>query len=185
MVYIEGTHLSTDRPTKKLDDRRFGPFRVLEKVDLRAFHIQLPPTWKKVHPVFHVSLLRPAKPTPSDVQRTPAPPPAVSVDGKTEYAVERILDSRLYRHKLQYHVKWMGYGMDDSTWESEENIQNSPEAVADFHRRHPSAPRRIAAVLHDLSFRPYENFTDPLVPPSQTTLESGRYACRPFKDAGP
>ncbi len=28
-VWLEGTNLSTDRPMKKLDDKRFGPFKVI------------------------------------------------------------------------------------------------------------------------------------------------------------
>ena len=31
-VYLEGTNLKSDRPTKKLDDRRFGPFKVLKRI---------------------------------------------------------------------------------------------------------------------------------------------------------
>ena len=32
LVYLEGTNLKSDRPAKKLDDRRFGPFKILKKV---------------------------------------------------------------------------------------------------------------------------------------------------------
>ena len=31
-VYVEGKNITTTRPAKKLDDKRYGPFKVLEKV---------------------------------------------------------------------------------------------------------------------------------------------------------
>lgn len=32
LVYLEATNLKSDRPSKKLDDCRFGPFKVIKKV---------------------------------------------------------------------------------------------------------------------------------------------------------
>ena len=47
----------------------------------------------RIHPVFHVSLLRPAATNPLPGQRHPPPPP-VEVDGLEEWHVEDIWDSR-------------------------------------------------------------------------------------------
>ncbi|KAG6900995.1 hypothetical protein C0995_002676 [Termitomyces sp. Mi166 len=41
------------------------------------------------------------------------PPPPVLVDNKEEYEVEEILDSHLFQHKLQFKMKWKGYGIKD------------------------------------------------------------------------
>ncbi len=38
------------------------------------------------------------------------------------YDVEAIIDDRIHNGKKQYLIKWMGYGMKDSTWEYEQNI---------------------------------------------------------------
>ena len=45
-VYLEGSHISTDRPSKKLEDRQYGPFCIAAKVGEWAYKLQLPPTWK-------------------------------------------------------------------------------------------------------------------------------------------
>ena len=67
-VYLEGSNISTNRPSKKLDDRQYGPFPVVAKVGQHAYKLQLPPTWRWIHPVFNTVLLRPARPSTSSLQ---------------------------------------------------------------------------------------------------------------------
>ena len=44
--------------TPKLLPRFLGPFKVLKNVGPVAVKLELPPHWK-IHPVFHVSLIKP------------------------------------------------------------------------------------------------------------------------------
>jgi hypothetical protein len=57
-----------------------------------------------IHPVFHVSLLDPVHQDPLPGQVIPAPEPVI-VEGEPEYEVEEVLDSRIFRHQLQYLIK--------------------------------------------------------------------------------
>ena len=68
------------------------------------------------------------------------PPPPVLVNDEEQYEVEEILDSCLFRQKLQFKVKWKGYGLEDVSWEPQENVQ-ALRLVWDFYQRHPNAPR--------------------------------------------
>ena len=56
-VWLETTHIPIDRPSRKLDHRRVGPFKILEKVGAVSYRLKLPITWRRIHPVFHASLL--------------------------------------------------------------------------------------------------------------------------------
>ena len=56
-VYLEGTNIRTDRPAKKLEDKRYGPFEIIEKVGKASYKLKLPSTWRSIHPVFHESLI--------------------------------------------------------------------------------------------------------------------------------
>ena len=86
------------RPSKKLQHRFIGPYRIIQKVSPVAYKLDIPDTLR-IHPVFHVSLLRPYRDPTSIPNRDtpPPPPPAITVNDHQEYEVDYILDHRLHR----------------------------------------------------------------------------------------
>ena len=157
-VYLEGTNITTDRPIKKFDDKRHGPFTVVKKVGASSYKLKLPATWKKIHPVFNEIYLTPYTPPKYPSQKKPPPPPPIITNEGEEYVVEEIMDSKLSRGKLKYLVKWEGYpNPTEWTWEPEESIL--ADNREEFHEKHPSAPRRVD--ICGMSFRPIPGpFTD-------------------------
>ncbi|KAL5498599.1 hypothetical protein ACEPAH_1953 [Sanghuangporus vaninii] len=148
-VFLDGWNIKTIRPTKKMDDKWFGPFEIVEKVGASAYWLKLPKTWKKLHPVFNEVLIKPAVQPSFESQRKAPPPPPVIVDDEEEYEVEEILDSRLHRGKLQFLVKWVGY--DEATWQPESDVgDNAKESVQEFYRKHPGAPRKLTIPRQNL-----------------------------------
>ena len=99
---------------------------------------------KALHPVFNVVKLRPAHddPIPGRHTEVPLPPTLVDERGGEHYEIEKVLDSRLFRQKLQFLVKWKGYGYEDNQWIKEDDL-DAPELLQDFYRTHPGAPRRL------------------------------------------
>ena len=162
-VWLEGKDIQTQRPSKKLDDKRYGPYQITKVISPSAYQLKLPSSMK-VHPVFNITRLRPHEADQIPGRKAqPSPPPIVKED-TPEWEVESVKDSRLYRGKLQYLVKWKGYPHEESTWEPADNLKNSPKAVEEFHAKHPSAPRKISAMeFSRLAFRAYENLTEPSI----------------------
>jgi hypothetical protein len=154
-VYLDASDIHTTRPSKKLSHRRLGPFPVEQRVGTNAYRLTLPPSMRRLHPVFNVVKLTSAPTDPIIGRRARPPPPPELVDGEEEYIVERILDSRMHRRRLQYLVEWEGYGTEGNTWEDAGNIGNAPDKVAEFHASNPAAPRRIRAMAFgSIPFRP-------------------------------
>ena len=140
-MWLLRRHISTTRPSSKLDVRRLGPFAIIAQVGSSAFHLDLPPSMQ-IHPVFHVSLLEPYVET-TFPGRVVAPPLAIQVDGFPEFEVQSILDSRFRRKKLQHFVDWVGCDIFERSWEPADNLSNVTSAIDAFHSSFPSKPRYL------------------------------------------
>ena len=94
-VWLEGKNLHTSHPFPKLAPKRYGPFLVEQVVNPVVFKLKLLEQWKqkRLHPVFHTSLLTPYKEMEEHGANFLEPPPDV-VEGEEEYEVEQVLDSR-------------------------------------------------------------------------------------------
>lgn len=160
MVWLDGKDIKTNRPSKKLEDKRYGPYKITKVVGPNAYQLKLPSSMK-IHPVFNIVKLLPCHPDTIPGRKISSRPTPV-VDGENpEWEVEIIKDSRLHKGKLEYLVKWKDYPQEESTWEPADHLNNSPRLVKEFYARHPSAPRRISALTFSrLSFVPYTNLTE-------------------------
>jgi hypothetical protein len=139
MVWLSAKNIKTQRPSKKLDSKNLGPYKmILEKVGATSYRLKLPDTLK-IHPVFHSNLLRldPDDPLPGQI---PEPPPPVIIDDEEEWEVEKVLDSRISQHKLQYRVAWVGYPPDPK-WYNANLLENSPGLRREFHAAYPRKSR--------------------------------------------
>src|SRR6266849_2271208 len=135
-VWVDGKEITTDRPTKKLDDRRNGPFEVESKVGEAAYLLKLPKTWKGIYPVINEGWLLPYQAPMSPLQRQPPPPPAVIVEGEEEYKVVIIHGKKQSRNQDLYLVEWVGYPHKvDWTWEPRRNLTNVNEVLKAFEEQ--------------------------------------------------
>ena len=142
-VYLNTKNIQTERISKKLDHKRIGPFKIIGKAGTHAFKLKLPPSMK-IHPVFNAALLTPkvVKGLDDLENREIKPAPPVIVNGFEEYEVEKIIDSRIKRNKLQYKIKWKNYpDPAEDTWEDESNVTNAANLVQQFHRKYPHKPQ--------------------------------------------
>ncbi|MBW0548136.1 hypothetical protein O181_087851 [Austropuccinia psidii MF-1] len=83
MVWPSSKNIKSTRPTKKLYERWLGPFPILKKVSIHAYHLKLPSQWKSVHPVFHIYLLEPVK-ISIIPNRHHEPPPPIIIEEEEE-----------------------------------------------------------------------------------------------------
>ncbi len=124
---------------KKLSPRFIGPFSILKQINPVTYKLQLPPHYR-IHPTFHVPLLKPHHPPVStDPEPAEEPPLPLIMEDGTVYTVKEILCSRRRGGKLQYSVDWEGYGPEERSWEPRDNIID-PNLLETFHATHPEQP---------------------------------------------
>jgi len=118
--------------SKKTQPKYIGPFPVIERVGPLAYRLELP-TKYRIHPVFHVSLLKPFESSDTfDHSQSLRPLPDLS-QGPDVYLVERVLDRRVRKVKrrsvVEYLIKWQGYPLHEATWEPKANLQDAGSFV--------------------------------------------------------
>jgi len=141
-------NLSTKRRKEKLDHKMFGPLVIKCKVGSRAYEIELAERWD-IHPLFHVSLLKPYCEDPVGRPQKIIPTPDI-VEYKPSYVVAEVVDSRWYGNPkskfphrfVQYMVAWEGYGPEENSWEPFKMLADTAmEALQQFHERYRSKPK--------------------------------------------
>ncbi|KAJ9527351.1 hypothetical protein QJQ45_025619 [Haematococcus lacustris] len=119
---------------RKFVPRYVGPFVVEAKINANAYRLTLPATMSRLHPVFHVSLLK--KYSGSDVGIMP--PPVEWMDETPVYYVERLLDHRYVRAGKagEFLVQWEGYDASFNTWEPRANLTGCDKLLAEYNAIH-------------------------------------------------
>ena len=119
-----------------------GECKDLCQVGNGAYHLHLPPSMSRLHPVFNVVKLTLALVDPISGRHADPPPSPEIIEGKEEWIVEEIFDSKMLNRKLRYLVKWEGFGIEHNSWEPWDNV-HAPEQVTDFHWKTPGAVQHI------------------------------------------
>ena len=143
MVLVDHHNLTVKDGVRKLSDKFIGIFKVVAEVGSYAYRLELPRRMR-MHNVIYVSLLKPYYSTRDGpnwrLDESERPVEAEPI----EYDVEAILDSRRGRSGVVYRTRWLGFTVEEDTWEPLENLRGSVETenlVREFNRRNPNKPR--------------------------------------------
>ena len=114
-VVVSTANLRTYCPhiPQKIKAQWIGPFRITKEVSPVALGLDLPPGWQ-IHPVFHVSKLKPYIRS-KEFLREVEPLAPVLVGDTLEYEVEGILRHQGTGAQHRYLVLWKGYSLTEAT----------------------------------------------------------------------
>ncbi|KAK6927639.1 Chromo domain [Dillenia turbinata] len=123
----------------------------IESCDLRtattgignaAYKLKLP-NRLKVHPVFHVSFLKPYHEDLSGEERHTAVKAPPNIQEQFEKEVEEVLNHRVIKYgrstrRQEYLVKWKGEPLEDATWEKDKTLWQSEDKIKEYRRNRPT-----------------------------------------------
>ena len=136
--------------SRKFRARWIGPYPIRRAVSPVAYELLLPRTLR-VHPVFHVSLLKAYREDTINPSPPSPPDPLVNDDGEEEYYVQELLQHRVRRigrrNRVEFLVRWTGYGPDADEWLPLADVEET-EAYdryeAEMRRMHgPTWPQQL------------------------------------------
>jgi hypothetical protein len=119
-----------NRPYPKLSYKYFGPYKILERIGAVAYKLELPDT-AKVHPVFHVSQLKPFTANYTPVYSTlPSVPDLVATTPVPVSILQRRLVKKGNTATPQVLIRWAHVPDDCATWEDYYVLKNRyPDAA--------------------------------------------------------
>jgi hypothetical protein len=85
---------------KKLTDRYLNLFKISEKINNNAYKLELPNQYRRLNDFFHISFLK------SYVRKTGEEPSnPISIDKDNKFLINRLLDERISKEKIEYLIK--------------------------------------------------------------------------------
>ncbi|KAK4389792.1 hypothetical protein Sango_2316200 [Sesamum angolense] len=103
--------------SRKLSPRYSGPFHILRRIGTVAYELELPPA-TRIHPIFHVSLLKPCYGSPCDkICPLLAAPPGLDPPATPAQILARRTVSSVLGPQHEVLVHWDGQDAFEATWE--------------------------------------------------------------------
>ncbi|KAL3499013.1 hypothetical protein ACH5RR_041745 [Cinchona calisaya] len=118
--------------------RRYeGPFKVLRRIGKVAYKVELP-SKLKIHPVFHVSLLKPYHGDEEDPNRGQSQRAPMGAKTSYDHEVDCILKvrevhKRYCKPRIEYKVRWKGWSKSKDSWEPAEALWQFKKQIDAFN----------------------------------------------------
>jgi len=130
-MWLENKNIQQNQPLKKLNNKRYRPFRISKDIGSKVFQLELSEGWA-IHNVFNEDLLTQCvEPKFKGQYKKLAPPPTI-INEEKEYEVEEVRKYRKWGKRTQYLVHWKGYGDEHNQWITELGLSHMKEAIEDY-----------------------------------------------------
>ena len=107
-MWLENKNIQSNRPSKKLDNKRYRPFRISKNIGSGVFQLELLEGWA-IHNMFNEDLLTQCVEPKFKGQHEELVPPPTIINEEEEYKVEEVRKHRKRGRRTQYLVHWKGY----------------------------------------------------------------------------
>jgi hypothetical protein len=129
-ILLNFKNIHTFKSSKKLDHKYYESFEMQDLVNKQAYKLSLFHTFR-IHNVFHVFLLKSFKRRFDEVIASFS----IMIDEKRHDEMKLILNSKLYRKRLQYFVKWLSWSDIENQWVYVDDVQ-ADDLIKNFHQQY-------------------------------------------------
>jgi hypothetical protein len=127
-ILLNFKNIHTSKSFKKLDHKYYESFEMQNLVNKQAYKFSLSHTFR-IHNVFHVSLLKSFKKRFDEMITSFS----IMINEKRHDEMKLILNSKLYRKRLQYFVKWLSWSDTENQWIYVDDVQ-ADDLIKNFHQ---------------------------------------------------
>ncbi len=126
---------------KKIDHRQLKSFRILKKINMQAYKLELFEKYNAIHLIFHVSLLKfwHLRDENSKLQ-------IILVEKKEKWKMKKISDQRIKKEKIEYLVQWINSSFYENFWKSIKNLSNAKKIIENYETErqvHQSTAKKL------------------------------------------
>ena len=123
----------------KLHARYMGPYVIERRISHVAFRLRLPPAFHNIHPVFHVSSLKPLHESRFHQQVRPVRERVhdehrVIARPHVRRGIEFVLAKKVIRGKIHYLVSFVDSDSSENAWMRPEDIPHARDKISLFER---------------------------------------------------
>ena len=148
-VLLRSVNIRTLRSKKKIDHRQLSFFEILEKIETQTYKLNLSSRYEIIHFIFHVFLLK-----FWHFREQNSEPQSILVEEKEKWKIEKMLDKRTRKEKLEYLIQWVDLFFYENFWKSKEHLSNAKQRIQNFEKKneaHKSVTRNFNKRKRDRS----------------------------------
>ncbi len=94
---------------------------------MQAYKLELSEKYNAIHSIFHVSLLKFWYSHDENLKLQ-----IILVEEKEKWKIEKILDQRIKKEKIEYLVQWIDSSFYENFWKSMKNLSNAKKIIENY-----------------------------------------------------
>ena len=136
-MWLESKNIHMNQSSKKLDNKRYEPFKISKDIGSEIFQLELPEGWA-IYNIFNENLLTQCVKLKFKGQYKELAPLPTIINEEEKYEVKEVRKHRKYGKRIQYLVHCKGYGDEHDQWIAEMRFLHAREVIKDYWTRYLS-----------------------------------------------
>ncbi len=153
-VLLQSINIHTFYSKKKIDHRQLKSFKILKKINMQAYKLELSEKYDAIHLIFHIFLLKLWHLHDKNLKLQ-----IILIKEKKKWKIKKILDQRIKKEKIEYLVQWVDSSFYKNFWELMKNLSNAKKIIENYEierQVHQSTAKKSKRKKRDKSCKNYD-----------------------------